>query len=232
MNATVGHIEELLLAQQFAEAHRCAVDALVASPGDYRASLALARADLHLGSLQRALWAADRACWLAPNESAVHFVRAEILGAMGEHREQLRSVRAGLALTPGSSHGQQMLAMATSRTAARRSSHLWWATMALLTLATGLSAVSVAGSLGAAWSALVVTAGLGAFAATYRLYRRHSPMAASRSLSMELALSAAMASTPTLDSVSPSGAAKVQPVRQVVPKRMVEPMRPMVGVGH
>lgn len=234
MNATVGHIEELLLAQQFAAAHKCAVEVLVASPDDYRPSLGLARADLHLGALQRALWAADRACWLAPQESAVHFVRAEILGAMGEYREQLLSARTGLALSPGSNHGQQMVAAATARLSARRSSHRWWATMALLVVATGAAAVSVAGSLGAVWGASVVTAGLCAFVVAFRLSRRHTPMVASRSLSMEVALSAAMAPTASADSGAasvPSSTAST-PVRPAKPTRIAEPIRSMVGVGH
>lgn len=232
MNATVGRIEELLLAQQFEEAHKCAVEVLVGSPEDYRPSLGLARADLHLGSLQRALWAADRACWLAPNESAVHFVRAEILGAMGEYHEQLQSVRAGLALSPGSSHGQEMLALATQHLAARRSTRQWSATMALLALATGLAAYSVAGSLGTAWSVLVVAAGVGAFAVALRMYRRHTPMIVSPSLSMELALSAAMSPLPNADRGSGSSPTAASPSRTVAPKRMVEPIRSMVGVGN
>lgn len=231
MNATVGRIEELLLAQQFADAHKCAVEVLVASPEDYRPSLGLARADLHLGSLQRALWAADRACWLAPNESAVHFVRAEILGAMGEYHEQLRSVRAGLELSPGSNHGQEMLALATQRLAARRSARHWWATMALLAMATGLAAYSVAGSLGAMWSLLVVAAGVSALAFALRMYRRHTPMTATPSLSMELALSASMSAPVSADRTASIEVA-APPARTVAPGRIVEPIRSMVGVGH
>jgi hypothetical protein len=234
MNATVGRIEELLLAQQFADAHKCAVEVLVASPDDYRPSLGLARADLHLGALQRALWAADRACWLAPQESAVRFVRAEILGAMGEYREQLESARAGLALSPGSKLGQQMVVAATARLSARRSSHRWWATMALIVLATGAAAVSVAGSLGTVWSASVVATGLCAVAVAFHLSRRHTPIVASRSMSMELALSAAMASTGSADSgvAAPPTPALATPVRPAVPARRAEPTRSMVGVGN
>ena len=227
MNATVSRIEELLMAQQFADAHRCAVDALVAAPDDYRPPLALARADLHLGSLERALWAADRACVLAPDQSAVHFVRAEILGAMGQHREQLHSVRIGLELSPGSNHGRQMLALATERVAARRAALQWWTMVALMALATALGTAFVGAPHGPTWSLLVAGAGLIALTLSGWVYRRHQPtMAPLLVLPTESAQRASAAPARDAAPVTMPAAAATRRVRHV------EPAPSMVAVGN
>lgn len=237
MHAKVGRIEALLMAQQFEDAHVCAVDALVAAPDDHRLLVALARADLHLGSLERALWAADRACGVAPDQGAVHFVRAEILGAMGRHRQQLRAVTAGLALSPGSNHGRQMLARTTARMAARRSARRWLAATALLTVVTAAGAAFVTVPHGAAWGILVVAGGICTLAMARWVHRRHEPITVSfATAAVELrpvVLTPTLASAPTpARTAKPAASAPAAPVTVVATARPAESLRPMIAVGR
>lgn len=223
--AVMGRIEELLTAGQFEAAHKCAVDALIAAPNDVRALLVFARTEVHLGSLDRALWAAERACAAAPDEPSAQFVRAEILGKLGRSRDELTAVRLGLALAPGSRHGQQLLVVAFEHLASRRAARWRVAGAALFGVLTAAAAAVVAVPHGAPWGLLVVAAGCSVAAASW-MRQRHDPVAQVSVAQVSVAQSPAVRLV-AVDGVSVTRAEAAP----VLATRSTAPLQPMASVG-
>lgn len=217
----MGQLEAMLAARKFEDVHECAVDALVVWPDDHRLLLAFARAELHLGSLDRALWAADRAGSLAPQLAEIHFVRSEIFEAMGRYSDQAKAVRTGVELAPDEGRGWLMLAKATQQLAARRARMHSMVRTAIIVVLTAAAASLVAVTRNIPSSLAVLAVGGASLVTMQWLHHRHirpvSVPTATPSMMSAAPPSVApvaAASTASSPSMQPDTSANAAPVRQ------------------